>query len=213
MSVRVETTGDSRRLIADIQRGDAPADFSDQQRILHAHIVPTDLSTLYHEHPQQVQPGRFELPLALAAADYALWLEVTRSSGQHIVEHLERINLGRIDTSGRQPRPAAGDVMLQPLELDVAPPGSVSHLNFMLLHGGRPATAFGRFVGVAVHAWALSADGQWLVHDHAEVVGGGRVDAHFTFPRSGDYVIFLQPALLTPAGQVEPVLRHNLRVP
>jgi hypothetical protein len=181
------------------------------QGLMHALIIPSDLSTLYHEHPQELETGRFTLDIpALPTGEYDVWVEITVGSG-HSDAILQRATLQlqgaspAIDTS-----PAR--VTLEPTNLDIEPSGTLSHLEFLIALDGQPVRRFGHFFGVQVHSFAISTDREWFKHDHAEPLGRGKVDAHFQFPKPGSYVVFLQPSV---AGDVEsrPMLRHTVTVP
>jgi hypothetical protein len=82
----------------------------------------------------------------------------------------------------------------------------------VVFYNGSPVERFGSFVGVAVHGWAVSLDRTFLVHDHADTLGQGRIRLQVTFPRAGDYVIFIQPSIPTSDGQLFPVLRQMLTI-
>lgn len=179
--------------------------------LMHALIIPSDLSTLYHEHPQELDTGRFVLDIpALPTGEYDVWVEITIGSG-HSDAILKRATL---QLQGASP---AGDtsttrVTLEPTKLDIKPSGTLSHLEFLIALDGQPVRRFGQFFGVQVHSFAISTDREWFKHDHAEPLGSGKVDAHFQFPKAGPYVVFLQPTI---AGDVEsrPILRHTVTVP
>jgi hypothetical protein len=181
------------------------------QGLMHALIIPSDLSTLYHEHPQELDTGRFVLDIpALPTGEYDVWVEITIGSG-HSDAILKRATL---QLQGASP---AGDtpttrVTLEPTNLDIEPSGTLSHLEFLIALDGQPVSRFGQFFGVQVHSFAISTDREWFKHDHAEPLGNGKVDTHFQFPKAGPYVVFLQPTI---AGDVEsrPILRHTVTVP
>ncbi len=183
------------------------------QGLMHALIIPSDLSTLYHEHPQAQATGQFVLDVpALPAGEYDIWIEITTGSG-HDNAVLKRftMQLQRILPSTDTP---AAHVTLEPTEQDIQPPGALSHLEFLIALDGKPVSRFGQFIGVEVHEFAVSADREWFVHDHAEPLGSGRVDAHYHFPKAGQYVIFLQPTVFTEANlEIRPMLRHTVTIP
>jgi len=181
--------------------------------ILHALIVPGDLSTLYHEHPQEVGRGEFMLDVpALPMSEYDIWMERTMSGG-HRDAILRRFTM---TLKGGQPRGDRNDerrIALKPMSAELRA-GKPSRLEFSLLLDGQLVRRYGKFVGIEVHSFAVSSDREFFVHDHATPVSNGVVKAHFTFPRAGDYVVFLQPTVLTEDGkELRTVLRHAVTIP
>jgi hypothetical protein len=190
-------------------RGGKPA----SNGMLHVLFMPADLSALYHEHPRKIDEGRFALNLPrVPAGEYDVWIELTVSSGHHDAV-LRRFTL---PIEGDQPLRVDVDahrVTLTPMR-QVFARGEPSRLEFQLLLDGKPVEKFGNFVGVSVHSFAVSRDRVFFVHDHAEPAGNGIISAHFKFPKPGDYVVFLQPTVVTGEGRhVTTVLRHAVRVP
>ena len=183
------------------------------QGFMHALLIPADLSTLYHEHPQERSTGHFVLDVpALPTGEYDIWIEITIGSG-HDNAILNRFTM-QLQGPAPAPDTAAGQVTLEPTKLNIEPPGSLSHLEFLIALDGKPVQRFGQFIGVQVHSFAVSTDREWFRHDHAEPMGKGVVDAHYHFPKAGQYVIFLQPTIDTEAGrEIRPILRHTVTVP
>ena len=183
------------------------------QGLMHALIIPADMSTLYHEHPQELSTGHFALDVpALPTGEYDIWIEITIGSG-----HADAI-LNRFTMQLQGPAPAtntvAGQATLEPTKLNIESPGSLSHLEFLIALDGKPVQRFGQFKGVQVHSFAVSTDREWFRHDHADAMGKGIVDAHYHFPKAGQYVILLQPTITTEAGrEIRPILRHTVTVP
>jgi hypothetical protein len=56
--------------------------------LMHALIIPSDLSTLYHEHPQSQATGQFVLDVpALPTGEYDIWIEITTGRTSSHPEH------------------------------------------------------------------------------------------------------------------------------
>jgi hypothetical protein len=182
------------------------------QGLMHALIVPSDLSTLYHEHPQPRDTGHFVLDVpALPSGDYDIWIEITTGSG-HDNAVLKRFTM-QLQGTDPSTDTAAARVTLKPTKLDIQPPGALSHLEFLIALDGTPVSHFGQFVGVEVHEFAISADREWFKHDHAHPIGSGKIDAHFEFPKAGQYIVFFQPTIITEANrEIRPMLRHRITV-
>ncbi|HEU0204752.1 MAG TPA: hypothetical protein VFR86_30430 [Burkholderiaceae bacterium] len=181
--------------------------------MLHVLFMPADLSALYHEHPRKIDEGKFVLDLPrVPAGEYDVWIELTVSSG-HDDAVLRRFTM---PLAGDQPLNVDRDaqrVTFTPMKQDF-PRGKPARLEFQILLDGKPVEKFGSFVGVSVHTFAVSRDRVFFVHDHAELAGQGIVSAHFKFPKPGDYVVFLQPTVLTREGKkVTTVLQHAVTVP
>src|SRR5687768_11789755 len=58
---QVSLSEDKTKLEIELSQDGKVADFHNSSTIFHAHLVPTDVSTLYHEHPKQLESGRFIL--------------------------------------------------------------------------------------------------------------------------------------------------------
>jgi hypothetical protein len=191
-----------------------PADFSDGKSIVHVHIVPPDVSLLYHAHPQQVKPGEFILDSPVAqTGDYDAWIEITTTGHGHVVAFLKRF-LVKLNGTGTTIQTIASDmgVRLESKAIDLQAAGKRSSLEFLILKNAAPVNKFGEFVGVPVHSWAVSLDRTFLVHDHVDVLGKGQIKAEFTFPKPGDYAIFIQPAIPSGDHQDIPMLRYPITV-
>ena len=182
--------------------------------LMHAHILSADQLALYHEHPQQRETGKFALDLTEhAAGEYDIWIEITTNEG-HANAVLKRFTMNLPGKIASAQDPGAARIALQPVKLALKPAGAVSDLEFLLQLDGSPVAQFGKFIGVEVHAFAVSSDRTWFKHDHAEPKGGGKVTAHFRFPKAGDYVIFLQPTVVVEEGrELRPMLRFKVTVP
>jgi hypothetical protein len=182
------------------------------QGLMHALIVPSDLSTLYHEHPQELGTGHFALDVpALSTGEYDIWIEITIGSG-HDNAILNRFTM-QLQAARPSTDAAAARVTLKPTKLDIQPPGALSHLEFLIALDGKPVSHFGQFVGVEVHEFAISANREWFKHDHAHPIGSGKIDAHFEFPKAGQYIVFFQPTIITEASrEIRPMLRHTIAV-
>ena len=164
---------------------------------LHAMLIPEDLSTIYHGHPYWLREGELMLPLPLLEkGNYNLWLEMTVSTGHGDVPFLQSFPL-EVAENAQIPRPETPNprITIKPLELKYGSEGEISHLHFLVMLDQKPVQKFGSYVGVPVHSFVLSSDGQFFRHDHAEPEGGGVVDTHFTFPKPGKYYLFLQPTV------------------
>ena len=190
-----------------------PANLTD--RMLHTLLLPADLSTLYHEHPRQVRPGVWELNVGFleTSGEYDIWLEIA-GDDQHTTAFYKRFThrLGAATTvlSSRYDE----RVTLAPRQMEVAAPGFQSSLGFTLSLDGQPVAGYNKFMGVAVHSFAVSRDRTVLLHDHAQVLPEGGLNAHFVLPHAGDYVLFLEPTIKVGSkGQIRRLVRYEFEVP
>lgn len=181
----------------------------------HALLIPENPTTLYHGHPYYIRPGAMLLPLPpLPKGNYNLWLEGPVYFGHEDVPFLQNFPLEMKEDSPFFKRNTENPhITIKPVELEFGSGGKTSHLKFLILVDGEPAQNFVSFVGVSVHSFILSEDGTYFRHDHAEREGDGIVDAHFKFPKPGNYFLFLQPSVETKDNKmIREVIRYPLVV-
>jgi len=142
---------------------------------------------------------------------YDVWLEVTVGSDHHNA-FLQRFRVQLPAGSGQAPSPQSPRMALTTTPSDVATAGRPSKVTFGLALDGKPPAKYGQYRNVAVHAFAVSKNRDFLVHDHAETQANGLVNATFTFPKSGEYVIFLQPTVIADEIHLTHMLRHEVSV-
>lgn len=152
--------------------------------------------------------GRFELRLQpIIDGEHDVWLEITRSGQQHIVDFLERYSI----VARGAPRLASRSSSSVECERELAPVAQTARparFRFTCWSHGRRVQSFGRFAGVEAHVWGASRDGQFLVHDHGVVLEDGTIEATLTFPLAGEYYTFPQPTVLSDGQELRPVLRY-----
>jgi len=209
----IADAGNPHRLLFDLKGKETGAPSTLEGRTIHALIVPQDLGTLYHDHPAVVRAGRYELLLDYLPGDglYDVWLVIVVGSEHHSAFY-KRFPVRLTAGPGQSPTPVSSRVALSATPTEGAVSRQSSRLSFGIALDGKPPAAYGKFKDVSVHAFAVSMDREFLVYDHAETLRDGVVRAAFSFPTPGQYVIFLQPTVITDGADLRQMLRHELTV-
>jgi hypothetical protein len=180
--------------------------------IVHAYFVARDYATLYFEYPDNRAPGDYVLEVpAMNPGTYDLILEITGGNG-HRHENPDFVQTFALGVDGRaSPEEARLFKRLgfKPVQPDVQPAGKPSRFEFGTLLDGEPI-GWGDYY---VHQFVLSTNGAFFMHDHPRGVrklGLGAVESSFTFPKPGQYVVFLflESGVRVDGKVVKPVLRY-----
>jgi len=63
----------------------------------------------------------------------------------------------------------------------------------------------------SAHPGVLIRRSEIISHDY-HILGNGRIRLEITFPQTGDYIVFVQPAVPTTSGQLTPILPYPLTI-
>ncbi len=180
--------------------------------IVHAYFVARDYAALYFEYPDNRAPGDYVLELpAMNPGTYDLILEITGGNG-HRHENPDFVQFFALGVDGRASPEQARlfeRLRFKSVQPDVQPAGKPSRFEFVTLLDGEPI-GWGDYY---VHQFVLSTDGAYFMHDHPKgtrKLGLGAVESSFTFPKPGQYVVFLflESGVRVDGKVVRPVLRY-----
>jgi hypothetical protein len=212
----------------------------DHGHLMHLFLVRMpDMNSFWHLHPEQVGEGQFTLNLpSLPAGHYRLYADILHRTGfpetqigDIALPHIAGASLvgddsGEADLAASDTVSRFADGYRMVWERDSSPLKANVPLWFRFRiedKNGYPATVMENYMGMAVHAAIISADGSVFAHVHpagsvsmtAEMLAegethdmstmrlessGAEVSFPYGFPRPGNYRLFVQ---VKRAGRVE----------
>jgi hypothetical protein len=174
--------------------------------IVHTYFVSKDFKNLYFQYPEQTQRGSYELELPpMIAGSYDLILEITGGGGH---EH-DNPAFVQVFPVGLELSQDTGDtawlkrLSLKPGALEVKSAGKTSKFEWNTLLDSQPI-GWGDY---DVHQFILATDWSYFKHNHPDgnKLGLGSVSSSFTFPKAGQYAIFV---FLEAGIRIDNVLRR-----
>ena len=195
---------------------------SDHGHLMHLFVVSPDLNHLWHLHPDQSRPGRFEMRSpSLPAGAYEVFADVVHATG------VSETVVGRIDAPATAGAPLSGDDSAWAADdpaaatkiewvRDTTPlvPRKLTMFTFRVLdEKGEPARDLELYMGMPGHAIFVRRDRKVFAHVHPsgsapmvllDAMSGMNAHAQhaagtpsvvtfpYGFPEAGDYRIFVQ---------------------